>query len=129
MQAAQSAAESIADGDGAALSLLAGALSSLREMAEIDRGLAEMVSLIEAAEVNLQEAAQSLRQQQEIEAADKVDFDTYLAAYFYRIHKPGAVILTGFSQIGCVICVKANLGLENVTLSGYDARPVEVESC
>ena len=28
------------------------------------------------------EAAQSLRQQQQIEAADKVDFDTYLAAYF-----------------------------------------------
>ena len=70
MQAAQSAAESIAEGDGAALSLLAGALSSLREMAEIDRGLAEMVSLIEAAEVNLQEAAQSLRRY-----ADRVELD------------------------------------------------------
>lgn len=70
MQAAQSAAESIAEGDGAALSLLAGALSSLREMAEIDRGLAEMVSLIESAEVNLQEAAQSLRRY-----GDRVELD------------------------------------------------------
>lgn len=70
MQAAQSAAEAIAEGDGAALSLLAGALSSLREMAEIDRGLAEMVSLIESAEVNLQEAAQSLRRY-----GDRVELD------------------------------------------------------
>ena len=70
MQAAQSAAEAIAEGDGAALSLLAGALSSLREMTEIDRGLAEMVSLIESAEVNLQEAAQSLRRY-----GDRVELD------------------------------------------------------
>jgi DNA repair protein RecN (Recombination protein N) len=39
-------------------------------MAEIDRGLAEMVSLIESAEVNLQEAAQSLRRY-----GDRVELD------------------------------------------------------
>ena len=61
LQGSRSALDQLSEADGAASSTVAAALSTLRGLLDYDKSLQETVDLIESAEVQLGEAAQTLR--------------------------------------------------------------------
>ncbi|HZR03261.1 MAG TPA: DNA repair protein RecN [Burkholderiales bacterium] len=62
--------ESLSEGDGAVLAVLDGAIQRLNNVVEFDKGLAEMLEVLEPARIQVQEAVYGLRHYR-----DRVDLD------------------------------------------------------
>jgi DNA repair protein RecN (Recombination protein N) len=70
IEGAQAALEALTEADGAASGVVSGALSRLRPLLNYDAVLAETITLLESAEVQLREAAHGLRHY-----ADRIELD------------------------------------------------------
>jgi len=70
IEGAQGALEALSEADGAASGVISGTLSRLRPLLSYDASLAETITLLESAEVQLREAAHGLRHY-----ADRIELD------------------------------------------------------
>ena len=70
IEGTQSALDSLSEGDGASLATLSGVTTRIRQLSQVDAGLAEALNLLESAQAQLQEAVYSLRHY-----ADRLDLD------------------------------------------------------
>ena len=71
IEGTRSALDSLSEGEGACLGTLSGVAARIKQLAQLDSGLAETVSLLDSAQAQLQEAVYALRHY-----ADRLELDT-----------------------------------------------------